>query len=148
MTRSTVARRCMTVLLIGIVVAVGIGAIRVAAAWTASAAPLEASPVSADELRARLADETGRSAMLEDRLATLTTHAQELESALMTAQARLDSDANHAQDLATQLAVAKKKLAALERSIRAAQTARSAVVVTTSSAGGSATVAERESGDD
>jgi chromosome segregation ATPase len=147
MTRSAVARRATTSLLIAAAVVAGFGAIRVAAAWTAAAAPLEVSPASTDELRARLADQTDRSVLLEDRLATLVAHARELESALTVAQSRVDADAGHAQDLAAQLAAAKQKLAALQRSIRAAQaTGTHRLVVTTSSATGGAT-REREGHD-
>ena len=146
MTHSAVLRRTLTVLLLCGAVFGGFSAIRVAAAWTASGAPLEVSPIAPDVLRARLANEQDRSARLQDRLVTLTSHAQELESALMAAQARLDTDRINAQDLAAQLATAKQKLAALERSIRQARAAQSTVVVTTSSVTGRGSEGER--GDD
>jgi septal ring factor EnvC (AmiA/AmiB activator) len=137
MTPATIVRRTVTVFLVCATVIAGFGAIRVAADWTASAAPLEASPIAAEELKARLADEQDRSGMLEDRLATLTGHAQQLEAALATAQARLDADTSNAQDLTAQLAAAKQKLAALERSIRQARAVQSTVVVTTTTRTGS-----------
>jgi chromosome segregation ATPase len=149
MTRATSLRRTLIVLLVGVAVLAGFGAIRIAAAWTADAAPLEASPIAADELISRLTDEQGRSATLEDRLAVLTTHAEQLESALATAQARLEADSSNAQNLATQLATAKAKLAALERSIGQARAGQQAVVVTTSTRqSGAAGAPEGENGDD
>jgi len=145
MTPSIVVRRTLTVVLVIAALLGGFAAIRVAAAWTANAAPLEASPIAADELRARLADEKDRSTMLEDRLTALTSHAQQLESALATAQGRLETDNGNARDLAAQLAAAKDKLAALERSIRQAHAAGRTVVVTTSTRAGSrSTVSEGE----
>jgi chromosome segregation ATPase len=145
----TAGRRAVLTLLIGASALAGFGAIRVAAAWTASAAPLEASPVAADVLRARLIDETSRSAAIEDRLAAITAHARELESALATAQVGLDADAHHAQELTAQLAAAKKKLAALERSIQQARAPGRTVMVTTTSTSTDRGHAEPESeGDD
>ena len=149
MNRAIVLRRTLTVLLVCAAVLGGFGAIRIASAWTADAAPLEASPIAADELIARLGAEQDRSATLEDRLAALTTHAQQLESALATAQARLEADSSSARDLATQLAAAKERLANLERSIRQTQAAQQGTVVTTSTQAGSGTgEREGESGDD
>ena len=149
MMRTTAIRRTLTVVLVCAAVLFGFGAIRVAAAWTASAAPLEASPVAAEELKARLADEQDRSAALADRLVALAGHAQQLESALLAAQARLEADSMNADDLTAQLATARQKLAALERSIRQAQAARNTVVVSSSTGTGTGGVGSGgESNDD
>lgn len=121
---STATRRVATVLVVVASLILGFGAIRASAAWTAASAPLSMSPASAESLQARLADETERSSALRDDLAGLMTHAQDLTSALDAAQARIDTDAGHAAVLAKDLAKAKAKLAALERSIRQARAAQ------------------------
>jgi chromosome segregation ATPase len=122
---STSSRRILTVIAVAASLLLGFGAIRASAAWTAAAAPLAVSPVSAEQLKSRLVEESARSAVLVDRLTSLTSHANELASALAAAEARIGEDAAHAATLAKDLASAKKKLAELEKSI--AQTRRSAV---------------------
>jgi chromosome segregation ATPase len=128
---NTPARRILTVIAVAASLVIGFGAIRASAAWTATAAPLAVAPVSAETLKARLADESARSADLVDRLAALTTHAEELSAALAAAEARIGSDTDHATQLAKDLAAAKKKLAALETSIRAASKVRTVAPTTT-----------------
>ena len=125
---NTSIRRSLTLLLVVVSIVVGFGAIRAAAAWTASAAPLTATPASVEFLQTRLVEETARSADLTDRLAALTAHGEELAAALAEAQAQVASDTEHATQLATDLAAAKQKLAKLEASIRAANRARSTTV--------------------
>ncbi len=117
-------RRVSTLLAVVGSLVIGFLAIRAAATWAAYSAPLETTPVSAQTLQARLADETARAGALRERLGALTAHADALESALAAAQARLVGDSTHADDLSSQLAVATAKLAALERSIKAANDAR------------------------
>jgi chromosome segregation ATPase len=117
---TTSTRRILTVIAVAASLLIGLGAIRAAAAWTASAAPLDVAPVSAESLQIRLADESARSAALVDRLSALTVHAEELSAALAVAESRIGADAEHAAELAKDLAAAKKKLAALEKSIRQA----------------------------
>jgi len=128
---NTPARRILTVIAVAASLVIGFGAIRASAAWTATAAPLAVAPVSAETLKTRLADESARSADLVDRLAALTTHAEELSAALAAAEARIGSDTDHATQLAKDLAAAKKKLAALETSIRAASKVRTVAPTTT-----------------
>ena len=128
---NTPARRILTVIAVAASLVIGFGAIRASAAWTATAAPLAVAPVSAETLKARLADESARSADLVDRLAALTTHAEELSAALAAAEARIGSDTDHATQLAKDLAAAKKKLAALEKSISDANRVRTVAPTTT-----------------
>lgn len=128
-------RRTLTVALAIAALALGFFAIRTAAAWTADAAPLVASPASAQTIEAALVDEQGRSAALQSQLDALTGQTQEMAAALVAAQARVVADAKHAEDLAKDLSGANKKLKALEKSIRAAAaasaaSARSAVTTT------------------
>lgn len=122
--KSTSARRILTVFAVAASLLIGLGAIRASAAWTASAAPLDVAPVSAETLQGRLADESARSAALIDRLEAMTLQAEELAAALAAAEARIGSDADHAAQLEKDLADARKKLAALEKSIRAASRVR------------------------
>ena len=91
---NTSIRRILTVIGVAAALLVGFGAIRASAAWTATTAPLTVAPVSAETLQARLTDESARSADLVDRLAALTTHAEELSAALAAAQDRIGSDAD------------------------------------------------------
>ena len=116
--RSTFIRRFLTVLAVVGSLLLGFSSIRASAAWTAAAAPLSVPPVSVDALQARVADESARSADLLDRLTALTAHADELTAALTAAQTRIAQDAGHAATVAKELAAAKKRLAALERSIK------------------------------
>ena len=147
---NTSIRRGLTVVGVAAALVIGFGAIRASAAWTATTAPLTVAPVSAETLQARLTDQSARSANLVDRLAALTTHAEELSTALAAAQDRIGSDAEHAAQLARDLDAARKKLAALEKSIRAASAARSVTTTTTTRpTGGSTQGGEHEgSGDD
>ena len=128
---NTSIRRGLTVVGVAAALVIGFGAIRASAEWTAATAPLTVAPVSAETLQARLTDESTRSADLVDRLAALTTHAEELSTALAAAQDRIGSDAEHAAQLARDLDAARKKLAALEKSIRAASAARTVATTTT-----------------
>lgn len=146
---STSTRRLLTVMAVAASLLLGFGAIRASAVWTAAAAPLAVAPVSAEALQGRLAEESDRSAALLERLTSLTAHADELSAALAAAEARIGQDAGHAADLARDLAAAKKKLAALEKSIRQANRARTVVFAPaptrTSSA---ASTGDDEGGDD
>lgn len=121
--RSTPVRRLLTVIAVAGSLLLGFGAIRASAAWTAAAAPLTVAPVTVDALQARVAEESARSADLLDRLTALTAHADELSAALEAAQTRIGEDTSQATTLAKDLAAAKKKLAALEKSIQAASRA-------------------------
>lgn len=133
---STIARRSTIVIAVVGSLLLGFGAIRASAVWTQAAAPLPVTPVSIETLQSHLTDESARSAILLDRLSTLTGHADELSTALTVAQTRIAADDAHAAQLAKDLAAAKKKLAKLEKSIKAASQAR--VVRTTASTTSSA----------
>lgn len=123
MTDTLLFRRIATVIGVVLVLVLVLATIRAAAAWTASAAPLPVAPVSAAELRARLADEQARAGALLEQLATLDARSLDLETALEQASARIASDADHAKDLAGQLKAAKVKLAKLEAAVAKARRA-------------------------
>ena len=124
MTRTAlIVRRSTTLLAVALIVALGFLAIRVAAAWTANAAPLEVAPVSVETLQAQLDAERTRSAQLSSELRRLLLQSAELTTALETAQEQIATDEDHAADLSKDLAAAKKKLRSLEKSIRAARAA-------------------------
>jgi len=110
-------RRTLT--LVGALAAIflGLAAIQAAAAWTADAAPLAATPVSAASIESKLEAEQARSADLQAQLDALAANADGLSTALSAAQARIDADAAHAKTLERDLQTAKKKLAALQHSI-------------------------------
>lgn len=110
----------------------GFAAIQAAAAWSASAAPLAASPASAKSIEARLLDEQARSADLADQLTTITSQTDDMAAALTAAQERIVADGQHADKLAKDLAAATKKLKALEASVRRAAATRTTTVVSTS----------------
>ena len=146
---TTSIRRLLIVVAVVASVLAGFGAIRAASAWTATAAPLTTAPVSVESLQSNLADESARSADLAARLALITTRADELSVALAAAQTRIVSDAQHADQLATDLAAARKKLATLEKSIRAANAVRVASATTTRvTTSGFSGEREHEGGDD
>lgn len=104
----------------GVVASLVLGAVtvRAAAAWTASAAPLDAPPVSVTDLTQRLSDEQARSETLELQLVDLTTRTTELSTALDAATKRIGTDSSAAKSLRAQLATAQKKLAALMKSLK------------------------------
>ena len=116
-------RRSTTLIAVILIVALGFLAIRVAAAWTANAAPLEVAPVSVETLNAQLDAERSRSAQLSSELQRLTSQSVDLNTALEAARTQIAQDADHAAKLSKDLASAKKKLRSLEKSIRAARLA-------------------------
>lgn len=122
-------RRSLTVAGAVAALVLGFGAIQAAAAWTASAAPLSVAPTSVRAIESKLADERARSTELQAQLTELGGSTSEMTVALEAAQARIDAGTKHAKDLETDLKAARKKLAALERSIR--QSARAASARTT-----------------
>jgi len=124
MTRTAIAvRRSTTLVAVMLAVALGFLAIRVAAAWTANAAPLEVAPVSVETLRAQLDAERTHSAQLSSELRRLMAQSAELNAALDAADSQIANDADHADQLSMDLAAAKKKLRSLEKSIRVARAA-------------------------
>jgi DNA repair exonuclease SbcCD ATPase subunit len=146
MTDTLMVRRIATILGVVLVIALGIGAIRAAASWTASAAPLTVAPVSATALQARLVDEQARSAALLEQLQALDARSQDLAAALEEAHGRIATDTDHAKDLTAELKAAKAKLAKLEAAIARA---RSALAARSSGSAAAAVAApRRESGHD
>jgi peptidoglycan hydrolase CwlO-like protein len=143
MTGTLAARRVVTALGVVIVLSLAVGAIRVAAAWTASAAPLTVAPVSVIELQARLSDERARSAALAGQLEALDAQSRDLATALDEARGRIDADASHAADLDGQLGAAKARLAKVEAALARA---RQALRGTGTAATAPATVARQNGG--
>src|SRR4249920_2906137 len=94
------ARRAM------VVVAVGAMAVRAAAVWTESSAPLTVAPGSVASLTQRLADDQARSAALEEQLAALTAQTEDLTAALKSATDRIAKDAKTARTMRVKLAAA------------------------------------------
>ena len=124
-------RRTLTIAVAISALFLGFAAIRAASAWTADAAPLVASPASAKSIEVKLADEQARSADLQARLSEITGQTEDMSAALIAAQDRIVSDAQHAEGLSRDLAAATKKLKALEASIRRAAAASAARAQTT-----------------
>ncbi|MEO8570455.1 MAG: hypothetical protein ABI553_02030 [Chloroflexota bacterium] len=130
--RSLRVRRSITLAGALAALILGFAAIQAAAAWTASSAPLAATPASAKSIEVRLLDEQTRSANLTDQLATITSQTDDMATALAAAQARIVADGQHADELSSDLAAATKKLRTLEASIRKAAATRPITVVSTS----------------
>jgi septal ring factor EnvC (AmiA/AmiB activator) len=152
MTRTAlVVRRSTTLVAVLLVVALGFLAIRVAAAWTANAAPLEVAPPAVETLQAQLDAERSRSAQLSVELHRLMAQSADLNAALVTAQAQIAKDADHATELSKDLATAKRKLRSLEKSIRAARAAlarQPTVTVRTVATTSTSTTGEHEEHED
>ena len=127
-------RRSLTVAGALAALVLGFVAIQAAAAWTVSAAPLSVAPVSVKTTESKLAAEQARSADLQAQLKELAGNTDQMAVALGAAQAQIDADTKHAEDLEKDLAAAKKKLAALQRSIHAANLASAARASTRTSA--------------
>ena len=113
---SLTLRRSLVILATVVSVFGGAVAIRAAAGWTASSAPLAAPPDPAT-LVAKLQDEKARADAITQELSQVVEHASELQSALAAAKAKADADARAASGLAAQLAAAQKRLAALEKQL-------------------------------
>jgi peptidoglycan hydrolase CwlO-like protein len=126
MIRSPYLRRLLTTVGVIAALVIGFGSIRAASMWTAASAPLTVAPSSVSTLQSQLADEQNRSAALQQQLDALESQSTDLASALQAAHARIDVDASHAKNLATQLKTAKQRLAKLEATIMAANQASQA----------------------
>ena len=130
-----IVRRALTIVGVVAVLALGVGSIKAAAAWTAASAPLTVAPVSVSILEEKLVAEHARSDALLAQLAALDARSRDLETALAAAQGRVLADADHATTLEDQLATAKARLAKLEKAIAKAKRdlrARQAAATTTS----------------
>jgi uncharacterized protein YlxW (UPF0749 family) len=121
MTTALVVRRMTVILGVALVLVLVIGAIRLAAAWTADAAPLAVAPASATQLTADVANEQARGQALMTRLEALDARSQDLTVALAQAGDRIAADAAHAADLKDRLATAKARLAKLETQLARAR---------------------------
>jgi hypothetical protein len=119
-------RRALTAGGVILSLALGLVTIRAAAAWTASAAPLGATPPTAADVRAALELERSRSDALASQLAELASGSAELEAALAAAEEQVALDAAEANTLRASLATARERLAQLEASLRDAANAPSA----------------------
>lgn len=142
MTLALLTRRSLVI--IGVVAALVLGAtsIRLAAAWTADAAPLEVAPATLSSLQSALHQEQTRSAALEEQLKSIEGAASDLSAALTTAQGQVVTDTQTADALKADLAAARTKLAALEaqlaRAAAAAAAAARTVTTTSGTTGGPA----------
>jgi chromosome segregation ATPase len=145
--RSLRIRRTMTLAGALAALILGFAAIQAAAAWTASAATLAASPASAKSIEMKLLEEQARSAALADQLTTITSQTDDMTAALTAAQERIVADGQHADKIAKDLAAATKKLKALEASIRNATVTRTTTVVS-KSAGSSSSSQSHHDDDD
>lgn len=123
MTAALAARRVTVLGGLAIVFLLVVAAIRLAAAWTAAAAPLTVAPVSATQLTADLADERARGDALVSQLDALDARSQDLAVALGQARDRIAADAAHAADLKDRLATTKARLAKLEAQLARARQA-------------------------
>ena len=94
----------------------GAVAIRAAAGWTASTAPL-AAPLDPAVLVARLQDEEAHADAIAQELAQVVDRSAELQDALTAAEAKAAADADSAAGLSARLAAAQKRLATLEKQL-------------------------------
>lgn len=124
---SLTLRRSLVVLATVASIFGGAVAIRAAAGWTATTAPLAAPPDPA-ALVAKLTNEKARADAITQELSQVVDRAVQLQSALAAAQAKAVTDAESAAALAAQLAEAQQRLATLERQLAAQRSAGQAVV--------------------
>jgi len=94
----------------------GAVAIRAAAGWVASSAPLAAPPDPAT-LVGQLRNEKARADAITEELSQVVDRATQLQDALAAAKAKAESDATAATTLAAQLAAAQQRLAVLEKQL-------------------------------
>lgn len=148
-------RRALTVVGVVTVLAVGVGSIRAAAAWTAASAPLTVAPVSVKTLEASLEVERARSAALQTRLDALDQRSRDLAAALADAEVRVDVDSGDADAIAAQMAEASVKLARVEaaiakaeRSLKATQAAARRQAAAVAAAASSASSSREDRHDD
>ena len=113
---SLTLRRSLVILATVASVFGGAVAIRAAAGWTASSAPLSAPPDAAS-LVSQLRDEKARADAITQELTQVVDHAAQLQDALAAAKAKAEADAKAAAGLAGQLAAAQKRLAELEKQL-------------------------------
>jgi hypothetical protein len=122
---SLTLRRSLVVLTTVASIFGGAVAIRAAAGWTATTAPL-AAPPDPGALVAKLNDEKARADAITQELSQVVDRAAQLQSALGAAQAKAATGAESAAALAAQLAVAQQRLATLERQLAGQGSARQA----------------------
>lgn len=141
-------RRLLTTVGVIAALALGFGAIRVAAAWTASSAPIGVAPIPVSSIQDRLDQEMSRSESMRAQLDSLASQSTEMTTALEAAQTRISTDTAHAKALADELKAAKQKLAKLEASIAAAKAAAARSVAATTVRAAAATPTPTHHGDD
>ena len=140
---SSLSRR-RSVIAVSVVASLFVAAftIRMAASWTAAAAPLDERPPDAAQLLAQLHDEESRASALADQLQGVTAQSDELRAALETAKDKAATDASTAEDLAAKLEQARAKLASLQAQLAATKpavvtvTQAAPATTTTTSSGG------------
>lgn len=124
MTRSTltrIARRVAVLAATGAVLGIAVGTVQLAATWRVAEAPLDVAPVGMTTIDAELAAESERAAGIEARLMGVAGQVSELQAAVLAAGGTVDGDTQAAKALREQLAVAKGKLAGMQKQLRAAQ---------------------------
>jgi hypothetical protein len=121
-------------------------AIHTAAAWVGADVPTSAPPLTTAELEAQLAAEEAHSVALQAQVDALFAQANQFDSALNAASARVAGDVQRAAQLRAQLAAEQRQLASLKAAAaaaaRKAASTPSPTHTTTGASGGSS------SGDD
>jgi hypothetical protein len=139
-------RRSLITLVTIVSVFGGAVAIRAAAGWTSGAAPLT-QPPDAVALVGKLRDEKARADAMAAELHQVLGRSAQLQDALSVAQEKAVSDAASADQLASKLAAAEAKLAALQRQLASSPAAGGGTTATALSAAPTAP-GETEPGDD
>ncbi len=116
-------RRAAVVAGVALSIVVGALTTQSAAEWTAATAPLNAPPVSADQVAAQLSAEQTRAAALDQQVADLTAQSQQLAVALQTAQGQMATDGKTAAALRAKLKAAQTRLATVQKALKAASVA-------------------------
>ncbi len=111
-------RRAAVVAGVALSIVVGALTTQSAAEWTAATAPLNAPPVSADQVAAQLSAEQARAAALDQQVADLTAQSQQLAAALQTAQGQMATDGKTAAALRAKLKAAQTRLAAVQKALK------------------------------
>lgn len=135
-------RRSAIVLALAASVVAAVLTIRIAATWTASAAPMSVRPPDAAQLIARLEGERERAHGLVERLAAMSDQAEELRVALAAARDKARADAATAEELTGQLERARQRLSSLQEQLAAA----AAVPTVTITAAGTGTTILAQNG--
>lgn len=103
------------------VIAAAAGTVKVAADWRAAAAPLDTAPAGMDSISAEFVSETDRTSVLTGQVDDVASQLTDLQAAVEQANGQVGGDAKTADQLRTDLAAAKAKLATLQGQLKAAQ---------------------------